>query len=495
MRKLGAVGAAALAMACLVSGPALAQWTPVLIGNTGGFFPDGTIDSAFRVVTDPIDPDVVYMGTGIIPEPGAPPPPADGLWKSTDGGTSWAQINEPSVGDPFFEFTADTSLLDLAICPNNNDVLAVATNPKGFFRSEDGGGTWSWINSALVHTDNDSDHCGAVSHADQTFDSVNGRWAASTITFDGSDATCNTMYGGVGDINAVDVGAGTGDHPGVYKTTDGGLTWSEFNTGLGRRFDAIDCHSLNLSSKTIAPISIKGLDDGTVILGVTEQELNANLGNKTATTQARAYSSDGITGWTEVSNGLEGARASESAGLFDAAVVSLSVTFVTLPPTQGFYVASHLGLAAITDVDGNGDFQYESEGVWGSMDLSFWAQRSGNLPRVADADNENSINTGIPTVRPGASNLWLVGTYASDAVGADGSQVYGTLDFGGAWRNTGTPPPIFTGLSTSPSGLFDESSILFVEWDAAGSCIYASVRWNFREGLTTPDDGVYKVCA
>jgi len=499
MKKLGFSSAVALTVFCAaVAAPVMAQWTPVLIGNTGGFFPDGTIDAPFRIVADPVDPDVIYMGTGVIPTPGEAPPPADGLWKSVNGGNSWTQINEPSTGDPnldFFEFTSDTSLLDLAICPGNRDVLAVATNPKGFFRSTDGGSTWSWVAGGIVHTDNDSAHCGAVSHADQTFDSVDGRWAASTVTFDPSDASCNTMYGGIGDINSIDIGAGTGDHPGVFKTIDGGSTWSELNGNLGPLFDAIDCHSLDLESKTIAPISIKGLSDGSVVLGVTEQHLDASLlASKNATTQSRVFSNTGSGNWTEVSNGLSSTAVTQTAGLFDAAAVSLSVTFLTLPATQTFFVASHLGLAAITDTGGDGDFEYESEGIYGSIDLSVWAQRSTGLPRVNDALNENSINTGVAAVRPTAPGIWLTGTFLADGVGADGSQVYGTLDFGGIWRNTGAAPAIFPGLSTSPSGGWNESSVFFVEWDAIGACLYASVLWDFRNDLSTPDDGLYKVC-
>ena len=184
----------------------------------------------------------------------------------------------------------------------------------------------------------------------------------------------------------------------------------------------------------------------------------------------------------------------QSAGLFDAAAVSLSVTFLEVPTTESFYVASHLGTSAVTDISGDGDFTQKSEGVWGSIDLSVWAQRSTGLPRVTDPLNSSSVNVGVVSTRPSSPSIWLVGTNLADGIGADGSQVYGTLDFGGAWRNTGAAPAIFPGLSDSPSGMWSESNIFFLDWDAIGVCVYASVLWDFRNGVSTPDDGVYKVC-
>lgn len=485
------LGLVVLLLAAPVAGQ-IASWEPVLVGTTGGLFPDGTIDSPFRVVTDPNDADTVYLTTGVIPTPGAPPPAADGLWKSTDGGAAWSQINEPSTGDPgldLFELTADTSVLDLAICPANSSVLAVAANPKGVFRSTDGGATWSWVAGGIVHDDNDSDHCGAVAHADQTFDSVGGRWAATAVAFAPDD--CDVLYAGAADINAIDIGAGTGDHPGVFRTSDGGLTWSALNDGLRPRIDALDCHPLSLSSKTIAPIDLATDPAGNLLLVTTEQEVDANIFSKSATTQLRAWTNPaGAGSWFQQSNGLGASSITQSAGFGDLAAVSLSAGFLTVGPDGAFYVASHLGVLSKLFLDGTDSTVSRSTGLYASLDRSQWFGRDNGIPVVNDPANQNAQNVGPVTVNPNQPKIWIVGTSLSDSAGPDSSQVWVAPNFGGTWRNTA---PFFAGLSDSPGGL-TESNVTFLEWDAAGRCLYASVLWDLAGGNPTPDDGVYRVC-
>lgn len=474
------------------AGAQIATWEPVLVGSTGGLFPDGTIDSPFRIAVDPVDADVVYMTTGVIPTPGTPPPPADGLWRSSDGGATWSQINEASTGDPgldFFELTADTSVLDLAICPADPSVLAVAANPKGIFRSTDGGATWSWISGGIVHTDNDSDHCGAVAHGDQTFDTVSDRWAATAVEFSPTD--CDVVYAGAADINSIDIGAGTGDHPGVFRSDDGGMTWTEINSGLRPRIDALDCHPLSLQSKTVAPIDLATDGAGNLLLVTTEQEVDASIFGKSATSQLKTWTNPGGAGtWNQQSNGLGASSITENAGFGELAAVSLSAGFLTVGPNNGFYVASHLGVTSTLFLDGSDSTFNRSTGLYASLDRSQWFPRDNGLPIVNDGGSQNAQNVGPVTVNPNNQAIWIAGTSLSDSAGPDSSQVWVAPDFGGNWRNTA---PFFAGLSDSPGGL-TESNVTFVAWDAAGRCLYASVLWDLAGGTSTPDDGLYRVC-
>ena len=90
------------------------------------------------------NPDIIYAGTA-----------SGGLWRSTDGGTSWT---------PIFDDQNATSIGAVAVHPNNPDILWVGTgegNPRnsstggtGLYKSIDGGATWMHLgmeNTRSIH--------------------------------------------------------------------------------------------------------------------------------------------------------------------------------------------------------------------------------------------------------------------------------------------------------------------------------------------------------
>ena len=129
-------------------------------------------------------PHVIYVGTA-----------SGGLWRSESAGVTW---------EPLFDDQPTQSIGDVTIAPSNPDVIWVGTgegNPRnshtsgaGVFRSIDGGATWTCmglqgtrnIHRVIVHP---TDH--------------NTVWVGATGTAWGDSA-----------------------ERGVYKTTDGGKTWS-----------------------------------------------------------------------------------------------------------------------------------------------------------------------------------------------------------------------------------------------------------------------------
>ncbi len=84
--------------------------------------------SVTALAVDPLDPQVVYAGTGhdYFPNSG------DGVWKTTDGGASWSRAGEALQG---------RTITALAISPVVGVVWAAAGG--AVFRSQDGGATWS----------------------------------------------------------------------------------------------------------------------------------------------------------------------------------------------------------------------------------------------------------------------------------------------------------------------------------------------------------------
>ena len=172
-------------------------WFPV----TDKYF-GGTIGA---VQVAPSNPDVVYVGGGEYPLRGNVSH-GDGVWKSADGGKTWTQKN-----------LADAKHIgDIVVHPTNPDLVYVgalghAFGPnatRGVYRSKDGGNTWEKV---LFRNDS----TGVV---DLTMDPNNpsvlyaGFWQVYRSPW--------TLNSG---------GAGSG----MFKTTDGGDTWTEITRNPG----------------------------------------------------------------------------------------------------------------------------------------------------------------------------------------------------------------------------------------------------------------------
>jgi photosystem II stability/assembly factor-like uncharacterized protein len=131
------------------------------------------------------NPEIMYVGTA-----------SGGLWKSESGGVDWK---------PIFDDQEVASIGAVAIQQSNPDVIWVGTgegNPRnsltggyGLYKSLDAGKTWNLV--GLEHTRN-----------------------IHRIVIDKDNP--NTVYVGA-------IGSPWGEHPerGVFKTTDGGKTWTK----------------------------------------------------------------------------------------------------------------------------------------------------------------------------------------------------------------------------------------------------------------------------
>jgi len=151
------------------------------------------------------DPNVVYVGTGEQTLRGNVSP-GDGMFRSTDGGKTWARAGLRDAGQ----------IARIVVHPGNADLVYVAAfghvfgpNPmRGVYRSADGGKTWQRVLSR-------NDTTGAI---DLVMDPGNPRilyaalWQAQRSPWDFSS-------GGKGS--------------GLFKSTDGGDTWTELTRNKG----------------------------------------------------------------------------------------------------------------------------------------------------------------------------------------------------------------------------------------------------------------------
>lgn len=151
------------------------------------------------------DPNVLYAGTGEATIRGDVSY-GDGVYKSTDGGKTWTNVG-----------LADTHhIAQIRIHPQNPDLLYVAAlghafgpnDERGVFRSKDGGKNWEKV---LFK----SNKAGAI---DLSMDRTNPRILYATL------------YETIRNFWSLTSG---GPDSGIWKSTDGGDTWTEITNNPG----------------------------------------------------------------------------------------------------------------------------------------------------------------------------------------------------------------------------------------------------------------------
>ncbi|WP_332367937.1 VPS10 domain-containing protein [Spirosoma telluris] len=168
-----------------------------------GFFKTGSV-GAISVSTS--NPNIIYVGMGEHTLRGNLSH-GDGVYKSTDAGKTWSHIG-----------LADTYHIgQVIIDPTNPDIVYVAAlghafgpnEERGIFRTQDGGKSWQKV---LYNNPN----VGAI---DLTIDPAHPK----------------TLYASTFEFRRFPWGVrSAGPGAGIYKTTDGGTTWTDItrNTGL-----------------------------------------------------------------------------------------------------------------------------------------------------------------------------------------------------------------------------------------------------------------------
>ncbi len=175
-----------------------ASWRPIADGQI-------QMGSVGSIAVAPDDPNVIYAGMGEAPVRGVSSSWGDGVYKSTDAGTTWRHVG----------LTQSRTIARVIVHPKNADVVYVAAqgsrwgpNPeRGIFRSQDGGKTWS------LQLKGDS----LTGPSDLAMDPTNPRILYAAMW----DAQRTPWYARSG-----------GPGSGIWKSTDGGDTWSRLGKGL-----------------------------------------------------------------------------------------------------------------------------------------------------------------------------------------------------------------------------------------------------------------------
>lgn len=193
------------------------EWTCIGPYNIGG--------RVKSIVVHPNDPDIVYIGAA-----------AGGVWKTTDGGSTWT---------PLFDKENAISFGALAIDPNNPDIVYAGTGESvmgnnniylgsGMYKTTDAGATWNLIGLAnvgafskvYVHPKNSNlIIAGATSRNAGIYKSTDAgatwekKWTGTVTDVTINESDENKFYfGQYGD--------------GIFYTEDGGDNWLELNVGI-----------------------------------------------------------------------------------------------------------------------------------------------------------------------------------------------------------------------------------------------------------------------
>jgi len=181
-------------------------WRSTDYGSTWEpLFDNEPTSSIGAVAVSPTNPDIIYVGTGagiIRPDLAM----GDGVYKSTDAGKTWTNVG-----------LADTKMIaQVVIDPTNPDRVFVAAlgHPyghnaeRGIFRTTDGGKTWEKVLYVDEYT----------SGNDVELDPSNPQIVYACLWRQQQSFREGAEFGGAGG--------------GIFKSTDGGTTWTRITDGL-----------------------------------------------------------------------------------------------------------------------------------------------------------------------------------------------------------------------------------------------------------------------
>jgi photosystem II stability/assembly factor-like uncharacterized protein len=190
-------------------------WTPI-------FDDIKSVSSIGAVEVAPSDPNVVYVGTGDMVTGGVINE-GDGVYRSADAGKSWQHVG----------LTATKQIPSMLVDLKNPNVVLVAaqgdihqqTEERGIYRTEDGGKSWTRV----MFVDRET----GIQKLARANDVPNTIFATTVRHYNApTPATQPVAPSGAGAAAPANAGfSGTA----IYKSTDGGLTWSESKgSGLPR---------------------------------------------------------------------------------------------------------------------------------------------------------------------------------------------------------------------------------------------------------------------
>lgn len=380
VREQAARAAAGLAAVSTTS------WTPLGPQPVSTPFTYGNVSGRIAAIAvDPGNPSVVYIGAA-----------QGGVWKSTNGGTSWSALTDtqPSL-----------AVGSIAIDPNNTNIIYVGTGEQNFaqdsyygagiLKSIDGGSTWTQLTGTGV---------GFVPPgSDPTF-------IGGVAVEPGNSDVVLAAVGLAGNINFGQTGY-------VARSTDGGSTWTKVLTATGNTAANVVFFDPTNGSVAYAAIQNKGV----------------------------YRSADGGATWTFLAGTGSNVFPTTNVGRIALAIAPSSPT--TLYASVGIPFSTLLGIWKTTDSGANwtkvsGTLQYCPEGQCWYNNAIAVDPANANVVYAGGDINPSTGSTQVYRSTDGGSTWALVPNnnqlhpdLHALTFSADGSILYVGND-GGAWKTT-----------------------------------------------------------
>lgn len=229
---------------------------------SGGYSPgNGRVNC---ITVDPDDPDVIYIGAA-----------SGGIWKSSDGGTTWATSTDG---------LAVLGITDIYVNPaNTSEVVALTgdaygsdTPSIGLIKSADGGSSWSTTNLTFEESDYDIFFKLEVSPTDSDVMLVAGDGVHRST--DGGDTWTQVMTVSVSDLlfhptdgDVVYAARRYEDNENevtIYKSTDGGANWSSSVFTFGTLGKTLSRKALSVTPDNVDVLYILASSDDATFGGL-----------------------------------------------------------------------------------------------------------------------------------------------------------------------------------------------------------------------------------
>lgn len=233
------------------------NWSFIGINNTpANVLPYSGIGRVNCVRFDPANSNIVYAGS-----------PSGGLWKSTNSGTTWTQLNTDGLGS--------LGISDIAIDPNNSQVIylasgdrdGVATYGLGVLKSTNGGVTWNttglnWLISQVrtankILIDPTNTQIIHVATSNGIYRSTNGGTAFTQVSV---VTQAGDMEFKPGDPTVIYFSTAAS----VYRSTNSGLTYTSVYSvpgsgGIALATTAADANYLYVLATDASTFGFKGV--------------------------------------------------------------------------------------------------------------------------------------------------------------------------------------------------------------------------------------------
>lgn len=194
-----------------------ASWFPSNTGITTRSGPSGDGIPVFSLTLDPNNPDILWIGTQF----------QRGIFKSIDGGQTWQKRVTGIIESDGITFRG------FAVDPNNSNVVYAAAEVS----------SWAWRADYRPHNGREFDMTEGVIYkttdGGQYWQAVwRGKNLARYIWINPQNTDTLYISTGFFDREAAnsDPVTGTPGGEGILKSTDGGLTWTAVNNGLGNLY-------------------------------------------------------------------------------------------------------------------------------------------------------------------------------------------------------------------------------------------------------------------